>query len=196
MILKQTPKPGTATLEEEAKIIERLWTEDAKRLLDELDAKILIHPVLQRPDPEQRFDLKTYLSKEAYGTLYQTSLNNEKSAKGELYGKPCVLDIQIEGKRLVPLAMISKRTKEAEKQDHSAVGEAKEGYWAFRKFHHWFFGSQLTWITDSVRMKAFLDNVNDPSHQCQRLRMGNLQYEVRIVHREAYMMKQVDTFMR
>ena len=45
-------------------------------------------------------------------------------------------------------------------------------------------------------MKEFLENVVDPSHQFQRMRMNMLRYDMRIVHRPSYMMKDVDILTR
>jgi hypothetical protein len=190
-------KSNQPSIEDEKHHVDSVWTKEDDELLEQLKQEITIHPILARPDLSKRFYLKTDWSKWAFGAaLCQPSDEDTESMTREIHGGECEFDLTIDGKRLVPLFLISRKTTDREKHDHSSVGEAKAGNWAFGKFHRWLFGAQFTWITDSIRMKEFLDNVDDPSHQCQRMRMNMLRYDARIVHRPEHMMKEVDAASR
>lgn len=198
-ILKSAPKPGSASIDQEAECLNRLWTKDDEKLLEQFKTEIVVHPIVGRPDLNKRFYVKTDWSRLAYGAaLCQPSDDPEdiEAMKREVQRGPCEFDMTVDGKRLVPLILIDRTTTEREKHDHSSIGEAKVGFWAFPKFHRYLFGAEFTWICDASSLQKFLDNVDEPSHQFQRIRMQLLRYSCTIVARPGSMMVEVDAMSR
>ena len=67
--MKTAPAPGTTTKEEEAAVLQELWSEKDDELLKTLKEEITSSPILQRPNPNRRFYLKTDWSAHAQGAV-------------------------------------------------------------------------------------------------------------------------------
>lgn len=195
---KLRPPPGTPK-KEESRIIRANWTESDNKLLEELKMDILKEPILQRPNPNLRFYLKTDWSKNAMGAaLLQPAPSAEalESMNREIKGETCNFDLTKSGLRLHPIAFISRRTSPPERSYHSYVGEACAGIWAIEKFRPYLFGKEFTWLTDCSGLKKFFEGDDIPTHMIQRWRMQLLRYDFTIVHRPGRMMFECDLLSR
>jgi len=196
---KLRPPPGTPK-ETERKILKEAWTSEDDKLLEDLKSSILSAPILRRPDPNQRFYLKTDWSKTAMGAaLLQPNFEDSKAAESvqkENKGEACEFDLTKSGLRLFPIAFISRRTTEPERSYHSYVGEACAGVWAIEKFRPYLFGREFTWLTDCSGLRKFFVGDDIPTHMIQRWRMQLLRYDFTIVHRPGRMMFECDLLSR
>jgi hypothetical protein len=195
---KLRPPPGTPK-KEESRILKESWTELDNKLLEELKGDILREPILQRPNPNLRFYLKTDWSKNAMGAaLLQPAPSEEalESMNREIKGESCNFNLTKSGLRLHPIAFISRRTSPPEKSYHSYVGEACAGIWAIEKFRPYLFGREFTWLTDCSGLKKFFEGDDIPTHMIQRWRMQLLRYDFTIVHRPGRMMFECDLLSR
>jgi hypothetical protein len=59
----------------------------------------------------------------------------QKDMEGKDAGKDASFDKTISGLRLRPVQFISKKNTEAERSQHSSIGELATGHWAFIKWH-------------------------------------------------------------
>jgi hypothetical protein len=195
---KLRPPPGTPK-KEDSRIISENWNELDNALLEELKNDILSEPILQRPNPNLRFYLKTDWSKNAMGAALLQPAPCEAalaSMNSEINGESCNFDLTKSGLRLHPIAFISRRTSTPERSYHSYVGEACAGIWAIEKFRPYLFGKEFTWLTDCSGLRKFFEGDDIPTHMIQRWRMQLLRYDFTIVHRPGRMMFECDLLSR
>lgn len=196
---KLRPLPGTPR-ETERQLLQEAWSSLDDKLLEELKQGILSAPILQRPNSNARFYLKTDWSKEAMGAaLLQPREGCPKALEAmnkEIAGEDCRFDLIKSGLRLHPIAFISRRTSEPEKSYHSYVGEACAGIWAIEKFRPYLFGREFTWLTDCAGLRKFFEGDDIPTHMIQRWRMQLLRYDFTIHHRPGRMMFECDLLSR
>jgi RNase H-like domain found in reverse transcriptase len=125
-------------VEEEAAKLEANWTPVAAQLLEEMKEAIISGPVLKRPDWNRTFYVKTDWSSYAKGgALCQPECSPEakEALRKDMEGKDGGFDKTISGFQLRPVQFISKKNSEAERSQHSSVGELATGRWAFIKWH-------------------------------------------------------------
>ena len=199
-VLRKAPAPKTAGIGQR-KPLGPLWTKENNQVLEQLKTDILEGPLLARPDSSKRHYLKTDWSKEGFGaTILQAhdNPNAHNAEHNETTGGPCTFDATITNKnlRLRPIAFISRRCSDSERNYHSYVGEAATGIWAIEKFRHFLFGREFTWITDCSGLRQFFEGIDTPSHIIQRWRLQLLRYNFTIVHRPSRMMAEVDLLSR
>ena len=196
---KLRPPPGSPKTEDNT-ILQKAWTVEDDKLLQELKDTILSEPILKRPNSNARFYLKTDWSKNAMGAaLLQPDTDDEKATlamNDEIQGSPCQFDQTKSGLRLHPIAFISRRTSGPEQSYHSYIGEACAGIWAIEKFRPYLFGREFTWLTDCSGLRKFFEGDEVPTHMVQRWRMQLLRYDFTIVHRPGRMMFECDMLSR
>jgi hypothetical protein len=197
--LKKAPKPGMEEYEEEKRQLNTIWESEDDEIFETLKTEILEGPLLQRPNSQKRFYLKTDWCKDGFGAvLLQTDNSTEALAaeSRETSGGKCEFDLTLSGLRLMPICFISRATKPKEKSYHATLGEPAVGVWAIEKFKHWLFGKEFTWLTDCFRLKTFFQSEDLPSHVAQRWRLQMLRYNFTIEHRPARMLWEADTLSR
>mmetsp|Transcript_357 Transcript_357/g.524 ORF Transcript_357/g.524 Transcript_357/m.524 type:complete len:620 (-) Transcript_357:114-1973(-) len=170
-LVKEKPKPGECTKDEEKELIENLWEPQDDQTLHDLKQSILTGPVLKRPNAKRRFYLKTDWSSNAMGAvLLQVDLTEEaeEAMHKEIEGGKCEFDKTISKLRLRPIAFISRTCKGKERDYHSYVGEAATGRWAMKKFRQWLVGKEFTWITDCSGLIKFFEGDFDITHTRMR----------------------------
>jgi hypothetical protein len=195
---KEAPNPGSASKEEEAKVLRSLWKPVDDGLLQELKDEILTGPVLKHPDPNRRMYLKTDWSSHAQGAvLLQAGCSEEEEevVRKEIEGGKCEFEKTLSGLRLRPTAFISQRRQEPSSR-HSYVGEASTGRWAMLKFRRFLMGRECTWITDCSGLTKFFESEYEATHTIQRWKLELLRFDFTIVHRPAKMLTECDMLSR
>ena len=195
-IMKKAPRPGDPGGQFQPI---QGWNEGHDSVLGDMKRAILSDPILQRPNSDRRFYLKTDFSSKGYGAALCQADNSEESMMAEQReddGGPCIFDKQMSGLRLHPVLFESKAISGPASSDHSHPGEAKAGDFAIAKFRYFLWGRTFTWIADCSSLKAFFEQRDMPTHQLERLRMRMLCYQFTIVHRNASMVKEVDLLTR
>ena len=197
-MLTSAPKKADESL---SSMVGDLWTTEDDRTLEDLKQQMLNGPVLQRPNFDRRFCLKTDWSKHGMGAVLLQADDSDETRKAEdeeEKGGPCMFDCNITGLRLRPVLFLSHRInpKSRETGLHSYAGEAKAGVWAIEKLRCFLFGKEFTWITDCSGLKTFMETEDVPTHQLQRWRLQLLRHCFATAHRPNRMMTDVDTLSR
>ena len=168
--LKGAPKPGFVPQEIEATQINAAWTQEDNETLSMSKDIILSSPILQRPNPDKRYYLKTDWCKAGMAAvLLQCDDSPEALAamQREDQGSPCEFEKTEHGLRLHPIKFISRRTTLKERSYHSYVGEAGTSTWGIEKFRPCLLGREFTLLTDMNSMKQFFESQDLPSHVVQ-----------------------------
>lgn len=192
-------KPGTIPRRVEAAQIDAVWKQEDDCALEDLKDCILSYPILQRPDPNKRFYLKTDWCKDGMAAvLLQRDDSPEAAAaeEREAAGGPCEFDLTQSGLRLHPIKFISRRTTKDEHSWHSYVGEAGASTYGSEKFRFYLAIKEFSMIGDMFSMRYFFEREDMPSHFLQRWKQTLLRYWFTIVHRPSRMVKEVDVLTR
>lgn len=157
------------------KTIGDLWTPEHQEIVNDIVDEIQSRPILQRPNADMRFYLKTDWSSRGYAyCLCQPDPAHKPSMQAmrqEIQGGQCEFDKETTKLRLHPIRFGSKETPPSGRSDHSYVGEAKAGDWAMFKECRYLIGQEFTWLCDCDGLKRFNDpRTEDPhTHVLQRL---------------------------
>ena len=195
--MRKAPRPGEPGGQH--KPIGNEWTIGHESVLKDMKQAILSDPILQRPDVNRRFYLKTDYSSRGYGAaLCQADASPEakRAESEEEDGGLCQFDRKISSLRLHPILFESKAVEGPHQSDHSHMGELKAGDFAMQKFRPFLWGKEFTWIADCMSLKGFFEQRDMPNHQMERLRMRMLCFQFTVVHRNAGMVREADLLSR
>ena len=169
-VIKKKPPVDTPTEEEERLLNER-WGPKEDSLIHVMKDAILLGPVLERPNWNRPFCVKTDWSSLAKGAVLcqpECTPEAEAAIKKQLAeGSPNEFDKTISGLWLRPLQFLSKMNSVAERSHHSSVGEWATARWAFSKWKKYLWFKPFDWMTDCIGITKFWDIDLIPTHQCQ-----------------------------
>ena len=97
----------------------------------------------------------------------------------------------LSGTRLQPVLFGSRHCTTKESHFHSFIGEAACSRWAIAHLCKYLWGAHFYWVTDCIALRKFLEydgSIHQVKHWAQEL----LGYFFTIIHRPAFMMRDVD----
>ena len=135
------------------------WSEEAANSFETLKSKICQKPVLQIPDYNKRFVLRTDASKEALGAVL----------------------LQEDNGILKPVAFQSKRLNSAESNYSTVERECYAAVWGVGKFERYLYGRKFILETDHQPLKSLQMNPTNPRLLRWSLQLQPFQYSVQYI---------------
>ena len=135
------------------------WDEEAANSFETLKSKICQKPILQMPDYNKRFVLRTDASKEALGAVL----------------------LQEDEGILKPVAFQSKRLNGAESNYSTVERECYAAVWGVGKFERYLYGRKFILETDHQPLKSLQMNPTNPRLLRWSLQLQPYQYSVQYI---------------